>query len=49
VLNIQVVGNVFVGVAVGDTSLVKSSLAVFNFTDGIVVGERSQCRTILRA
>jgi hypothetical protein len=42
VLNVQVVLNVFAGIAVRDTSLVKSSLAVLNFTDGIVVGERGQ-------
>jgi hypothetical protein len=42
VLNISAAFNLFAGIAVGDTSLVKSSLAVLNFVDGIVVGERGQ-------
>ena len=42
VLNLQVGFNLLAGIAVGDTSLVKSSLALLNFTDGIVVGERGQ-------
>ena len=33
VLNVLVVLNVFAGIAVGDTSLVKSSLAAFNFLE----------------